>query len=302
MEMNSSSLKKTARMDKNNIGQKFLRFALTRIILGIIVCVSITSIAQIGIKILLELTSINEEFKNLIGGSTATLLFIIVYATFYSLYERRKISELSGSNLAKNLITGILLGTVLQTLTVLVIYLNNGFSVISLNSFIHVLPSLTMAFTAAIPEELLFRGIIFRIVEEKLGSYLALAISAIIFASIHFLNPNSTLIITFGIAIQGGLLLGAAYIYSKNLWFPIAIHFAWNIVQSGVFGAATSGNIFGKSLLTTKIEGTELITGGQFGPEGSIQATLFCLAATIILMILNHRQKKIIIPYWRNKN
>jgi len=75
-----------------------------------------------------------------------------------------------------------------------------------------------------------------------------------------------------------------------------AIHFAWNFTQSGIFGVITSGKSMDKSLLTTKIEGIEWFTGGQFGPEGSIQATLFCLVATIVLVLLSHKQHKIIKP------
>lgn len=95
-----------------------------------------------------------------------------------------------------------------------------------------------------------------------------------------------------GLAIQAGLLLGAAYIYSGNLWFPIAIHFAWNFTQSTIFGANVSGNKISKTLITSKIQGAEWFTGGQFGPEGSIQATLFCFIATIILLVLSHREGK----------
>jgi hypothetical protein len=156
-----------------------------------------------------------------------------------------------------------------------------------------------MAFTSAIFEEILFRGILFRITEEKLGSYWALVISAILFGAMHLANPHSTVLASLGLAIQAGLLLGAAYIFSRNLWFPIAIHFAWNFTQSGIFGVSTSGSNMGKSLLTTKIEGATWFTGGQFGPEGSIQATLFCLVATIVLILLSHKQHKIIKPFKR---
>lgn len=158
-----------------------------------------------------------------------------------------------------------------------------------------------MAFTSAIFEEILTRGIIFRIIEEKLGSYLALLISALIFGAMHLGNPNSSLTVAIGLAIQAGLLLGAAYIYSRNLWFPIAIHFAWNFTQSGIFGAIVSGITLDKSLITTKIQGAEWFTGGQFGPEGSIQATIFCSIATILLLILSHKQNKIINPYWKKQ-
>jgi membrane protease YdiL (CAAX protease family) len=156
-----------------------------------------------------------------------------------------------------------------------------------------------MAFTSAIFEEILMRGIIFRITEEKLGSYIALFISAILFGAMHLGNPNSSLIAAIGLAIQAGLLLASAYIYSRNLWFPIAIHFAWNFTQSAIFGANVSGTSISQTLITSKIEGAEWFTGGEFGPEGSIQATAFCFIATVILLILSHREGKIIRPYWK---
>lgn len=286
-------------MESKNIGHRIFHFSLTKIVIGIFVCIGIVSIGQIGIRKLLDLISIDRDYKNLISGIIVSILAICSYTILFRFYEKRKISELSTKGIGRNLIIGALLGSILQSLTILIMYLNDSFSVISVNNFLFVIPSLTGAFTAAIFEEILIRGILFRLIEEKLGSYIALLISALIFGALHLANPNSSLIAALSLAIQAGLLLGAAYIYSKNLWFPIAIHFAWNFTQSGIFGASTSGQAISKSLLTSRIKGIDLITGGQFGPEGSIQATLFCLTATIILMILIHKQNKIIKPYWK---
>lgn len=283
---------------KKKLGHRILHFSFTKIIIGIIVCVGVVSLGQEGLKSFFEFSALGREYKNLIISIVVAVLAVTSYIVLYKFYEKRKITELSVKGLSRNLFWGLVLGVLLQSLTIFVIYLYGGFSVVSVNSFIFLIPSLTMAFTSAIFEEILLRGIIFRLIEEKLGSYIALAISALIFGALHLANPNSSIVAALGIAIQAGLLLGAAYIYSKNLWFPIALHFAWNFTQSGIFGASTSGHAISKSLLTTKIEGAELITGGQFGPEGSIQATLFCLIAAIILLILSHRQNKIIKPYW----
>lgn len=59
-------------------------------------------------------------------------------------------------------------------------------------------------------------------------------------------------------------MLGAAYIYSRSLWLPIAIHFAWNFMQTGIFGAVTSGNDNTPGLLTKQLTGTEWLPGGGF--------------------------------------
>jgi membrane protease YdiL (CAAX protease family) len=280
-----------------NIWKRIFYFPLTRIIIGLVACVAAVKIGQKGLNKLLDYTAISHEYKNLVSVLAVAVIVLLVYINLYKYYEKRKINELSTDKLAKDLVTGLLLGFVLQSLTIWVIYLNKEFAVISVNSIAYLLPSLGMV-TAAIFEEVLFRGILFRITEEKLGSYIALIISAFIFGALHLLNPNSTLISGLAIAIEAGLLLGAAFIYARNLWFPIAIHFAWNFTQSGIYGASTSGGIVTKSLLTSKIAGPVIFSGGQFGPEASVQAVLFCSVATVILMVLNHRQNKIIKPYW----
>jgi hypothetical protein len=279
--------------------QRVFNFSLVKILIAFIFCAGIVAFAQIGMSKLLKESPIDKDIKMLLIGSVVAFLSIITYNLYVRLYEKRNVDELAVKAIGKSLVMGICLGAVLQSVTILVIYLNKGFTVISINSVVFLLPSLAMAFTSAIFEEIIFRGILFRITEEKLGSYWALVISALIFGAMHLANPHSSILAALGLAIQAGLLLAAAYIFTRNLWFPIAIHFAWNFTQSGIYGVSTSGSNMGKSLLTTKIQGAEWFTGGLFGPEGSIQATLFCLIATIVLMILNTRQQKLTLPYWK---
>lgn len=279
--------------------QKFINFPLTRIILGLIMCFISFIIAQQLAGKILDLTSLNKNYRNLLKGIIASSAVISTYIYFFRKYEKREIKEFSSKGIAKYLLSGTMIGVVLQSLTILVIVLNGGFEIVSVNPISNVIIPFTIAFTVAVFEEILIRGIIFRIIEEKLGSYISLLISAIIFGALHLLNPNSTLISGLGVGIEAGLLLGAAYIYTRNLWFPIAIHFAWNFMQSGIFGAITSGNEKTSSLLTTKLTGNSFITGGEFGPEGTIQALIFCVLVSIVLLQLS--KHKLIHPYWKNK-
>jgi hypothetical protein len=279
--------------------KKVLHFHLTKIIIGFIVCMGAVSLGQVAIEKSLSITSIPPDFKKFIIGLTTALLALLSYVYLFKFYEKRVLTELNTQRIVKSLVYGAGLGMLLQSLTVLVIYLNGGYTIVNINPILYILPPLTMAFTSAIVEEILFRGILFRVIEEKLGSYLSLLISALLFGFIHISNPNSSFLTPVGLAIQAGLLLGAAYIYAKNLWFPIAIHFAWNFTQSAIFGANVSGNTIPKTLITSKIEGAEWFTGGEFGPEGSIQATIFCLVATIALLFLSHKKGNIVKPYWK---
>ncbi|MEO7976693.1 type II CAAX endopeptidase family protein [Flavobacterium sp.] len=281
--------------------QKLFNFPVTKIIFALIAFMAFVVVGQQIAGKLLGLTALDKDIRNLFKGIIVSALAIISYSIFFKYYEKRAVTELVVKGLAKNLIIGTLIGFVLQALTVLVIYLNGGFNIIAVNPISFILIPLTVAFTIAIIEEILVRGIVFRIIEEKLGSYISLSISSILFGALHLANPNSTLL--SGLCITfAGFLLGAAFIYSRNLWFPIAIHFAWNFTQSGIFGAITSGNEKTNSLLISKIEGSTLLTGGEFGPEGSAQATLFCLIAAIILLALSHKEKKIIKPYWKSSD
>lgn len=286
-------------MENISIKQKLLRNPFVRLVLGLLVCFAAFIITQNVAAKLLGITSLNKDFRNLIKGIIASFAVITAYRLLFAKLENRKVTEISVKGIAKNLMLGTLIGVVLQSLTVLVIYLNNGFHLLSVNPVSFIIIPLTVAFTVAIFEETMIRGIVFRIAEEKLGSYISLVLSAIIFGALHLINPDSSFTSAACVAVEGGLLLGAAYIFARSLWLPIAIHFAWNFMQSGIFGAITSGNEKTNSLFTTEITGPELITGGAFGPEGTIQATLFCLIAAIILMSLNVKNNKLIKPWWK---
>jgi len=285
-------------MTIKDVGIKILYFPLTKIIVGIIVVSSLYGLSQTGINLVLEGSSLSQVMINLTAGIISSVIAIIAYAFLYSYYESREITEFSARGLGKNLFFGILIGVILQSLTILFIYLMGGYEVVSINKFIYVIPALTMAFTSSVFEEILLRGIIFRIMEEKMGSYIALVISALIFGGLHFANPNGSLVASIGLAIQAGLLLGVSYMYTRSLWLPIGLHFGWNFMQSGIYGATVSGYHLDQSWLTSKISGASWFTGGAFGPEGSIQATVFCMIAAALFLYFCRRNNKIIKPSW----
>jgi len=81
-----------------------------------------------------------------------------------------------------------------------------------------------MGIATAIVEEVLFRGVLFRLMEEKLGSYFAILISGVIFGFAYLVNEDSSFLTGLGITIMNVFII-AAYMYTRNLWFPIAIHF-----------------------------------------------------------------------------
>jgi len=128
-------------------------------------------------------------------------------------------------------------------------------------------------------EEIVFRGYILNNLMDSLSKWPALGISALLFSLAHLSNPSFSVAGAFNILLAG-ILLGLNYVYTKNLWFGIMLHFTWNFFQGPVLGYEVSGMPL-KSLLQQKIQGNELITGGKFGFEGSLLATAFYILAIV---------------------
>src|SRR5436189_3717292 len=177
---------------------------------------------------------------------------------------------------------GILFGAVLFTIVIAVLWLTGSYHITGTNALIEILPILGLSMVSGLFEEILFRGILFRIVEESLGSWLALIISGMLFGALHIINPGATLSSALAVALEAGLLLAAAYMLTRRLWFAVGIHFAWNFTQGGIFGVHVSGNDF-TGLFSSTMTGPEWLTGGTFGAEASVVAVVVCLAGFVLV-------------------
>jgi membrane protease YdiL (CAAX protease family) len=80
----------------------------------------------------------------------------------------------------------------------------------------------------AVVEEIVFRGLLFRILEEGLGSWLAMAMSAVLFGMIHLGNIEDPTPLSIASQSAGGLSLAAAYMLTRKLWLPVGIHWGWD--------------------------------------------------------------------------
>ncbi len=160
-----------------------------------------------------------------------------------------------------------------------------------------------LALSAVMPafmEELLFRGILFRWIEEFAGSWAALVVSSVLFGLAHSMNPGSSWLATGFIALEAGVLLGGAYMLTRSLWMPIGLHAAWNFTQGFLFDVNVSG-VEEHGLVTAKLSGAPLITGGEFGLEASILSLLFATIAGMLLVIFAVRRGKLVSPSWTKR-
>lgn len=209
--------------------------------------------------------------------------------------EGREPLELSREGAGRDLGWGISVGIGMFTATIATIALLGGYRVTGWGSFEAFLAVCGLMCAVAVAEELLFRGVLFRILEEAAGTWWALAISSVLFGGLHLVNPNASLWGALAISLEAGLLLGAAYVATRSLWLPIGLHLGWNLAQAGIFGTAVSGSEDAfAGLLTGETIGLAVISGGAFGPEGSVVAVLFCVVVTVYLLHVAHRRGHIV--------
>ncbi len=279
----------------------FVNCFITRIVIGVLVITAVYMGCRLLVFDAAQIVKLPVDAVNFFVEVIPPFFVVFVYVVLYGVYEHRYVHELSTKTMGLNLFFGLFWGVVLQMLVFLVLALFADMKILSVNNVMSMLPAFSLAFSAAVFEEIVCRGVLFRLLEEKLGSYIAIVVSALIFGMLHMANPGASIWIALALALQAGVLLSVAYVYSRSLWFPIAIHFAWNFVQSGIFGANLSGNEMNVSLLTTHIEGSEWVTGGVFGIETSVQATVVCLIMSITLLVLSIKKKRIVAPWWVQK-
>ena len=227
-------------------------------------------------------------------GVVTAVLAIVVYAWVVRRTERRAPTEVARSGAVRRLSAGVLIGVAMFSAVIVNIAFLGGYHVHGWGSVTGALALLGFMAAAAVTEELLFRGVLFRIIEERTGTWIALLLTGIVFGLIHLANPDATLWGAVAIAIEAGFMLVACYAAVRNLWVPLGLHFGWNFAAAGIFSTVVSGNGESKGLLESTMSGSALVTGGDFGPEGSLYTVGAGLLLTAVFMVLAHRRGHIV--------
>jgi len=207
-----------------------------------------------------------------------------MYALWWKWTEKRRPADLPKRAMAAHTGLGFGVGLLYFFIVTGVIALLGGYRVGSVNwDWNMLVRNLFVFLVVAVGEEVIFRGVVFRMMDDRWGTVVALLVSALIFGFVHIFNDNATVWSSLAIAVEAGLLLGAAYKWSGTLWMPIGLHWAWNYFQGPVFGFAVSGNGT-SSLITPVVEGSDWLTGGSFGAEASVPAFVLGLVAAILFL------------------
>jgi len=233
-----------------------------------------------------------------LSAAIASLVGWAAYRAYVRRFERREPSELAASGARREVGAGFAIGCALFTATICAIALFGAYRATGFGEPIAVVVALLMAIGAGAIEEIVFRGVVFRLLEEWGGTTVGLAASALLFGGLHCLNPQATLLGVAAIVLLGGIMLAAAYVLTRRLWLPIGIHAGWNFAEGGIFGVPTSG-FATKGLLVGELGGPVWLSGGSFGPESSIVAVVVCLAAAAVLLRRAAQRDRFVAARWK---
>ena len=267
---------------------KVLQFPLFRIFIAILFIGIAFIISQVVLNFLRSAFSISDT-------ATASILAFILFtpATYFAyriyvrLIEKRDLTELGSSGASREFGLGALIGFGLFALVIGILWLT-GFYRVSGVDFVLLtfIGALAGALTSGFVQELIFRAVIYRIMEEWLGTWWAVGISAILFGLIHLTSAGATIFSALAVALQAGVLLGAAYALTHRFWMALGIHTMWDFANDSVFGVGVAGQSGAglPGVLKASLNGPELITGGALGVEASVITIVIMIIAGVLIL------------------
>ena len=280
-------------------GRKILWFPLTRLILALAFQVAFIGMTLTVYSLIFPAFSrsgsLTEDFLRM---ALAVIASLAGYALYCRLIENRGMHELRIRRMLRQAGIGILIGAGFISLIILIMAVFGGYEFRGFNPASALLPILIMSLRAGVIEEVISRAIIFRITEEGTGTWISVAISALIFGFLHIWNANATILSCLSIALTAGVILALLYVLTSQLWAPIFMHIAWNFTLGGVYGAPVSGSEPG-GLINAVMDGPEWLTGGPFGPEASVITIAIFVLFGIYLTIRVIKKSAYINPAWK---
>ena len=305
-------------MSLSSLLTKLLGFWAVRLIVVVLALLLAMLVGQIVVSVLAGVLRLGAnqpqtwlspprtpETMSIVGSFFGIAAFLIIVGLGYGVYawyvrriERREPTEIALKGAAAPFGIGTIMGAGIVLSAVAVIGLAGGLSIAPTGQWGFAVTALAAGATAACMEELVLRGIVLRILEHWLGTWVALATSAALFGAIHLGNAGATWTSTLTIALTGGLILGLAYILTRNLWLAVGIHFGVNAAEGGLLGLPVSGQqTYG--VFATDVSGPDLLTGGAFGAEASVTVLVVGLVLAFVLLRSVLRYGRIVPPPWR---
>lgn len=202
--------------------------------------------------------------------------------------EKRGMVELSGPGAWHELGSGLGLGTLLVVACTLVLLATGTYAITGTVSPSVMLKPLPEQIMVAFFEEILFRAVIFRLLEKSWGTVVALIGSTLLFALAHLPNESFSLLAALLTAVAG-LAMTGAWLVTRRLWLPIGLHFAWNYLFDAVISVPVSGHA-ARGWMQVRVSGPEWLSGGGYGVEASVVTLVVWGVAAVALLVVAKRR------------
>ncbi|UCG62481.1 MAG: CPBP family intramembrane metalloprotease [Candidatus Zixiibacteriota bacterium] len=225
---------------------------------------------------------------------------ILMYRLFTRVVEKRPAVEMSARGSVSETGLGFLLGAGIMTFMVALLWVLSYYRIDSVGSWEVILHALLFFGLAALGEEIVFRAILFRHIEELAGTWGAIIFTGLLFGFAHIGNPNATVFTSVAIALQC-LIVSACWVLTRRLWLVWGLHVGWNYFQGTIFGVTVSGEDELETLVTSTRSGPDWLTGGDFGIEGSYVSIAICVVVGVLLIMRAARAGQILGPLWVRK-
>jgi len=215
----------------------------------------------------------------------AALACALGYWAYVKRVERRDVTELSSAGALTEWTRGAALGVLLGLLTLAPLWGIGVYRIEGLGDSFPLLKQIPEMLLVSVMEELLMRGVVFRIAQQAWGTRRALALTTILFVVAHL--PGDISVMGMLVTAAASLAFTAAYLFSERLWLPIGMHFAWNYLFSAVFSVPVSGHE-AEGWLHGSMSGPDWLSGGAYGIEASAMALLVWSVAAALLLRRAH--------------
>lgn len=271
-------------------------------LIALLVAAALFIIANaIGIMIARALPPMDPAARLALTSAIDIALVLAAYKLLIVRLGERPRDDLPLEGAPRKLGLGLAIGFVLFSAVVGAAWVGGVYRIVGIGDTSNLITTLiAMAIVPAFMEEVAFRGILFRWIEEFAGTWAGLIVSSALFGLAHILNPNATWFSSFAIAMEAGVLLGGAYMLTRSLWVPMGLHAAWNFTQGEIFDVPVSG-LDENGLVQAKLSGPDILSGGQFGLEASVIALVIATAAGVWLVVLAVRRGRLVAPWWTRR-
>ena len=286
----------TTESGQRPLWRQIVDFPLVAMLIGI--AVFVLGVVLAGVLTQFLIPRIPGLTFNMRLDLVALPILILLYVFVIARLGEHPRNDFRDSQALRRLLWGLVGGTIIFSVAVAIAAAMGIYRIVGIGSLNGLLPALiASALFPAVSEEMLFRGVLFRWIEEFGGSWAALLLTSCVFGAAHLMNPNASTIAAVGIAFEAGVMLGAAYMLTRSLWLPMGLHAAWNFTQGEIYDIPVSGTKV-DGMVDAQLSGPPLLSGNGFGLEASLIAIVVATAFGLWLLWLAIRKGELMQPWW----